>query len=47
VLVDRELAAALEGNPRYAPRTLRRVSVRGFAHLQPWLLRRGMPADRP
>ena len=47
VMVDRELAKALEGNPRYAPRALRRVSVRGFAHLQPWLLRRGTPADRP
>jgi len=40
VMVDRELASALEGDPRYEPRKLRRVSVRGFAHLQPWLLRR-------
>jgi adenylate cyclase len=46
VLVDRELASALGDDPRYAPRKLRRVSVRGFAHLQPWLLRRAAPDDR-
>ncbi|GAA5168222.1 adenylate/guanylate cyclase domain-containing protein [Pseudonocardia eucalypti] len=41
VLVDRELASALDGRPDYRVRRLRRVSVRGFTHLQPWLLRRG------
>lgn len=41
VLVDLELARALEENPAYQLRRLRRVSVRGFSHLQPWLLRRG------
>ena len=46
VMVDRELASALDGDPRYAVRGLRRVSVRGFAHLHPWLLRRGPQAGR-
>jgi adenylate cyclase len=41
VLVDRELAAAIEDEPRFRVKRLRRVSVRGFSHLQPWLLRRG------
>ncbi|HEX4247913.1 MAG TPA: adenylate/guanylate cyclase domain-containing protein [Pseudonocardia sp.] len=46
VLIDRELASELEDDARYAPRKLRRVSVRGFAHLQPWLLRRAAPDAR-
>ncbi|MCU1653802.1 MAG: cya [Pseudonocardia sp.] len=41
VLVDRELAAAIEDEPGFRVKRLRRVSVRGFSHLQPWLLRRG------
>jgi adenylate cyclase len=41
VLVDRELAAAVADDPAFWVRELRRVSVRGFSHLQPWLLRRG------
>jgi adenylate cyclase len=41
VLVDRELAVALGDEPRFRAKKLRRVSVRGFSHLQPWLLRRG------
>jgi adenylate cyclase len=44
-LVDRELAFALDDDPDYRVTKLRRVSVRGFAHLQPWLLRRGSGAD--
>jgi adenylate cyclase len=40
VLVDRELAARLRGMPAYRVRPLRRVSVRGYDHLQPWLVRR-------
>ena len=40
VLVDRELAARLRGLPAYRVRPLRRVSVRGYDHLQPWLVRR-------
>jgi adenylate cyclase len=44
VLVDRELAQFLRGRPEYRVRPLRRVSVRGYDHLQPWLVRR-RPAD--
>jgi adenylate cyclase len=40
VLVDRELADELRGLPGYKVRPLRRVSVRGYDHLQPWLVRR-------
>ena len=40
VLVDRDLADRLRGLPDYRLRPLRRVSVRGYDHLQPWLLRR-------
>jgi adenylate cyclase len=40
VLVDRELAQQLRANPAYRVRPLRRVSVRGYDHLQPWLVRR-------
>ena len=39
-LVDRELAQRLRGLPDYRVRPLRRVSVRGYDHLQPWLVRR-------
>ncbi|PWW23082.1 adenylate cyclase [Geodermatophilus normandii] len=44
VLVDRELARRLRGVPGYRVRPLRRVSVRGYDHLQPWLVRR-RPGD--
>jgi adenylate cyclase len=40
VLVDRELAQRLRGLPAYRVRPLRRVSVRGYDHLRPWLVRR-------
>ena len=40
VLVDRELAQQLRGNAAYRVRPLRRVSVRGYDHLQPWLVQR-------
>ena len=40
VLVDRELARRLRGRPEFRVRPLRRVSVRGYDHLQPWLVRR-------
>ena len=44
VLVDRELADRLrdldESDDAYKVRPLRRVSVRGYEHLQPWLVRR-------
>ncbi len=44
VLVDRELAGRLRGLAGYRVRPLRRVSVRGYDHLQPWLVRR-RPVD--
>jgi adenylate cyclase len=40
VLVDQQLARQLRGVPAYRVRPLRRVSVRGYDHLQPWLVRR-------
>jgi adenylate cyclase len=40
LLVDRELADRLRDVPGYRVRPLRRVSVRGYDHLQPWLVRR-------
>ena len=40
VLLDRELASRVRGLPGFRVRPLRRVSVRGYDHLQPWLLRR-------
>jgi adenylate cyclase len=45
VLVDRELADRLRDQPEYRVRPLRRVSVRGYDHLQPWLVRRRGSAD--
>jgi adenylate cyclase len=40
LLVDRDLADSLRDLPDYRVRPLRRVSVRGYDHLQPWLVRR-------
>ncbi|WP_326569032.1 adenylate/guanylate cyclase domain-containing protein [Amycolatopsis rhabdoformis] len=45
VLVDRELAAALEELPEYELRTRRPVAVRGYNRLRPSALRRAQ--DRP
>ncbi|MCZ2859707.1 adenylate/guanylate cyclase domain-containing protein [Blastococcus sp. VKM Ac-2987] len=49
LLVDGELADRLRGLPGYRVRPLRRVSVRGYENLQPWLVRRssgpGQDAD--
>jgi adenylate cyclase len=46
VLVDQQLARRLRGLPGYRVRPLRRVSVRGYDQLQPWLVRRrGTDAD--
>ena len=49
VLVDRELARRLRGLPAYRVRPLRRVSVRGYETLRPWLVRRrpGAEDDNP
>jgi adenylate cyclase len=40
VLVDKELATALADDRRYELRSLPAMTVRGYRHLQPWLLRR-------
>jgi adenylate cyclase len=45
LLVDRGLARHLRGLPRYRVRPLRRVSVRGYDDLQPWLVQRRPPGD--
>ncbi len=45
VLVDRELASRVRALPGYRVRALRRVSVRGYDHLQPWRLRRRPGGD--
>ena len=47
LLVDRELAHQLADVPGYRVRPLRRVSVRGYDHLQPWLVRRRRTDDQP
>jgi adenylate cyclase len=49
VLVDKELAGRLRGLPGYRVRRLHRVSVRGYDHLLPFLVRRRRPgeADEP
>jgi adenylate cyclase len=46
-LVDRELAHRIRELPEYRVRPLRRVSVRGYDHLQPWLVRRRRADDAP
>jgi adenylate cyclase len=45
LLVDRELAEQLDDLPGYKVRRLRRVSVRGYDHLQPFLVRRRRSSD--
>jgi adenylate cyclase len=45
LLVDRELADQLDDLPGYKVRRLRRVSVRGYDHLQPFLVRRRRSTD--
>jgi adenylate cyclase len=39
IVVDRELANALEDEEAIKLRRIRRVSVRGYSHLEPWVLR--------
>jgi adenylate cyclase len=39
IVVDRDLASALEDEEAYKMRRIRRVSVRGYSHLEPWVLR--------
>jgi adenylate cyclase len=45
MLVDRDLAEQLDGLPGYKVRRLKRVSVRGYDHLQPFLVRRRADGD--
>ncbi|TKJ29285.1 adenylate/guanylate cyclase domain-containing protein [Blastococcus sp. CCUG 61487] len=45
LLVDRDLADRIRQLPEYEVRPLRRVSVRGYDHLQPWLVRRRSTED--
>jgi adenylate cyclase len=45
LLVDEELARQLRGMPGYRVRPLRRVSVRGYDNLQPWLVQRRTADD--
>nr|WP_279591046.1 adenylate/guanylate cyclase domain-containing protein [Modestobacter marinus] len=45
VLVDQQLARELRGVREYRVRPLRRVSVRGYDNLRPWLVRRGSPGE--
>lgn len=40
LLVDRDLADRVQEHEAYRVRPLHRVSVRGYEHLQPWLVRR-------
>ncbi|WP_243469943.1 adenylate/guanylate cyclase domain-containing protein [Klenkia marina] len=47
LLVDQDLARSLRGLRPYRVRPLRRVSVRGYDHLQPWLVRRRPGAPAP
>jgi adenylate cyclase len=47
LLVDRDLADRIRELPEYKVRPLRRVSVRGYDHLQPWLVRRRSADDEP
>ena len=46
VLVDEALARHLRGLRAYRVRPLNRVSVRGYDDLQPWLVRRAVPAEQ-
>jgi adenylate cyclase len=39
IVVDRDLAAALEEDESFKLRKIRRVSVRGYSHLEPWVLK--------
>src|SRR4029077_20848800 len=45
VLVDRALAEQLKDDDAFKLRRLRRTSVKGYRHLEPWNLRRGADDD--
>jgi adenylate cyclase len=45
VMIDRAMAEALEGDPGFRVRRLRRTSVKGYRRLEPYLLRRPVGDD--
>jgi adenylate cyclase len=45
VLVDKELAEVLEDDDHFKLRRMRRVSVKGYRRLEPWVLRRPLDED--
>jgi adenylate cyclase len=47
VLVDKDMAEALEGDPDFKLRRMRRQSVKGYRRLEPWKLRRPDDEDLP
>lgn len=47
VVVDRELADALADDDSFRLRRMRRTSVKGYRHLEPWSLRRADDANTP
>ncbi len=44
-LIDKELAEAIEDDPDFKLRRMRRVSVKGYRRLEPWVLRRPLDDD--
>lgn len=45
VLIDKELAESIEDDPAFKLRRMRRVSVKGYRRLEPWVLRRPLDED--
>jgi len=45
VLIDKELAESIEVDPDFKLRRMRRVSVKGYRRLEPWVLRRPLDED--
>lgn len=46
VLIDKELAEAIEGDESFKLRRMRRISVKGYRRLEPWALRRPLDEDQ-
>lgn len=46
VLIDKELAEAVEGDESFKLRRMRRTSVKGYRRLEPWALRRPLDEDQ-
>jgi adenylate cyclase len=47
VLTDKDLAEALQGDPDFKLRRMRRTAVKGYRRLEPWKLRRPDDEDLP